>query len=208
MSQSAGNQPQTVKSKKKLLIGASILFVILCLAAYNFDVIRTTYNYMFNTPHFEKGDNVYAPESYFDPKDEGGAITIYRLIRPLTSQEIDDDLSAVFSERKKERLKEKSHINEKPYLISVGVGYLKDKMLKQHTALLGTYLDKVSMYVKIKEIKYEGTELFFTIKPNMNNIEMGPAPYSVIPESYTLADSDYYISPFITGKQEASIFKR
>ncbi|AYL96414.1 hypothetical protein [Mucilaginibacter celer] len=208
MSQQSNNHSTTAKSKKRLWIGGSILIIVLCLAIFNFDTISEIYTYLFNTTHFEKGDKVYAPEDYFDPKGSGYTISVYRLIRPLTSGEIDDDLSSTFNDRKKDRLKEKSDLNKKPYLIAVGVGYVKDKMLKQHTALLGTYLDKALMYAKIKEENFEGTELFYAIKPNINNIEMGPVPYADIPETYTLADSAYYISPFITGKQEASVFKR
>jgi hypothetical protein len=193
------------KIKVSIIVIASICFIGYIASFNDFvnDLEYTGYYWLFKFDHFSSGDKIYASGSFVDDK-KATAIPLYRIMRPLTSDELND-----MDEFKKSQLHINEHnidLNAKPIAVWCHKWLIKSGMEAQHSSFIGTYWGSNYLGIKGEDKNHNPRILhtiFFAIKPNQRVfLDHGDEIYKEeLPVNYTWADSTFYIIPFAAANK-------
>ncbi|TSD67594.1 hypothetical protein FFF34_009445 [Inquilinus sp. KBS0705] len=174
--------------KKKYFLYIFIAIVFLAAIGWiNKDLVMRYYHYS-KIHHFGTGDSVYARDKVF--KDTSfKAITLYRLLRPLTDKDIDE---ANLDNGKKMLARQGLNNSSDLKIVSSGAVILLDNLRKNKNRLLGIFKDKVF----ITDIAHTGeklTLLLYSTEPVKNILAEKYLIPGDVPPGYIYADKNYYI---------------
>jgi hypothetical protein len=193
---------------KKFKVSIIVIGSICCIgyiASFKHSVRNLAYAgyyWLFKFDHFSSGDKVYASKSFMN-QTQFGALGLFRLMRPLTSDQLEimDQLTEPYLHI------DKRHIdsNAKPILVRCDKYLVKEKMKIQHSAYIGDYIK--SEYLPIAAMVNEGQQgtvntIFYAIKPNPRILTNFEINRYTLPANYTWADSTFYIIPFNVSNKD------
>ncbi|HEK20985.1 MULTISPECIES: hypothetical protein [unclassified Mucilaginibacter] len=201
------NTTEKPKSKKFIWIAGLLVCAILVAGYLNFNYLRIVYAYHFKWNNFKNGDKVYVSPAYFADKDVN-SLGALRLVRPLNYKDLDKmELSA----DKKQELRSKIDTNLKPYMCFGVGGFYFDDFMRYKSGNIGTYDGKLIANVQYsyKSQKLLLPDVLYIIKPN-KRVFTSPASdiYLRVPENYTLADSNIYVTPSQVSPKELINFRK
>lgn len=172
----------------------------------NYNYLYMVHAYFFKLNNFNAGDQLYVSQQYYDDKDVS-VLGALRLIRPLTIADIE---KMNISAEKKSHLRSITDKSLKTYACLM-IGYFSlDSVSKSRSGLIGTYIDKkiVDVQYTDKSRKVLLPDVVYVIKPNENVFNRERFYYGgVIPENYTLADSNIYVTPMQVSNKELVRFR-
>jgi len=203
-------QGPTESNKRKgyrLWVITCLCIVIALVAGYlNYNYLYMVYMYNFKLTSYKPGDKVYVSQQYYD-NGNLDALAALRLIRPLTMTDI---AKMNVSSEKKEHLKSIIDPSLKTYA-KITIGYFSlDSVTKSKSGYIGNYLDKKILDVQYtdKSRKILLPDVVYVIKPNEMVFSRDESYYyQVIPENYTLADSNIYVTPAQVSPKELTHFR-
>ena len=199
------HQKNNRKSNTKgWIIGACVITIVI-IGYININYIALGYDYLFKYPHFNKGDKVYVSQNYFDDK-RWGAIGTLRLVQPITSQDVEN--SGLIG-KKVNDIKLSDAPSLKPYLLSLTGVFNFDKVKKQKSGYIGTFIKSSFYYLKVPDGKYILT-IAYVIEPNKKVFTQDQDDYQHeyrVPKDYTFADNNTYIYPLWISNVELSNFR-
>lgn len=185
------------KSKKGWLIAIGTIIVLIATSLLNIkvrNIVFCGYYYIFKFDHFSEGDDVYASKTPFQNK-QINAIGIYRLMRPLQPEELEktDRYSRLDINIDKDSA---YNVNGSQVAVTCFKYFTLDKMRKEHSSLIGSYIDCKLLDVFIDDKKQKRLKsVFYSIIPNEKLVESGIIYFPRLPVNYTWVDSTLYIIP-------------
>ncbi|MEZ2338316.1 hypothetical protein AB6735_21885 [Mucilaginibacter sp. RCC_168] len=199
------HQKNNRKGNAKAWIIGACAITIAIIGYLNFNYITIGYAYLFQCPHFDKGDKVYVSQSYFDNK-RVNALGTLRLIRPITSQDI-GPLGLTDKEVNDIKLSDATSL--KPYVLPLTEVFDLDEVKKQKSGYIGTFIKSSLVYIEVLDGKYM-LGIAYVIEPNKKVFTQYPNDYEHkygIPKNYTFANKDIYLDPLLISNAELSNFR-
>lgn len=191
----AGNKTANGKPNRKLIIATVVIAILFVIGYFNLNRFVVGYVYLFKTDSFSKGDKVYA--SGFVIK--GGGFSALKALRPITANEVTDSVFA----NKNDRDDFMYHINTDkliPYVQNFNIVVHNDKLKKNGSAAIGTYVGTHIMHTKT--LNGKGVlGVFYEIEPD-TSIRDNHIYKSDVPRYYKFANNNIYLPPsFATNKE-------
>ncbi len=181
-----------------------VITIILGVTGFIFkrDIKVKYYNLTNN--HFKRGDKVYVDKEIFGY--EHNHYNFYRLIRPISQQDIED---MTIDKLEKSTLKNLIDPSLKPYLIRTEMSISSDTLNKYRSTYIGTYLYHKALNFK----NYDTGKLFednaYAIEPEQHYTVTSISPDDdVLPKGYTWADKSMYLPALWITDKEYPGFKK
>ncbi|RYU85628.1 hypothetical protein EWM62_03755 [Mucilaginibacter terrigena] len=196
-------QVKKPKSRKKSTIIISVtgivLLIIAATAFYNWDYLQLYYwNARYNK--LNPGNKLYErPDWVKDTLD----VDLFRLIRPITDKDIDDQQ---LTELEKDIAKKVLISSTKTYLHRTSWHISADKLIKLKSAYIGTYQGSDIMDDFISGKTFTG--LYFIINPNEKVLGKDKYEFHKLPKGYTWANGPFYVNIYDISEKESPEFKK
>lgn len=128
-----------INTKRQLIIGAIIFFAAF-FVLYNWNAISSYYNFKFKTIDFKEGDKVYLSSGGFDTLKARDSFRVWKLVRPISSADI--DVMITLTESAREEMKKKVNTMAESFVIYSPSKLTLNSINQNRDRLLGTFVEK------------------------------------------------------------------